>query len=171
MSHDKELQPSGDFEPVLEPDMEPDMESVLEPALDLPMDPLAELSDQALETVCVALMRSLQCLPEDPAASAVALVCIVGSSHHADQSNREPMEVDMNANLTFAGKCLHRTRFVLVNERIPRADKNCALCGRMIENGYVRDSQTRLIYCDTQCLPGGADRATPLIHSRTRKVS
>jgi hypothetical protein len=60
----------------------------------------------------------------------------------------------MNANLTFA---THRTRFVLVNDRLPRMDGHCALCGSLFEKGYVRDSRTRLIYCDTQCFPGGAD--------------
>jgi hypothetical protein len=82
------------------------------------------------------------------------------------------MEVDMNANLTFAtGGFLHRTRYVLVNDRVPRTDGHCALCCRIIEKGYVRDSQTRLIYCDTQCFPGEADMAMPVIKNLTRKVS
>ena len=82
------------------------------------------------------------------------------------------MEVDMNANLTFATDgFLHRTRFVIVNDRVPRTDGHCALCGRIIEKGYVRDSQTRLIYCDTQCFPGEADMAMPVIKNRARKVS
>jgi hypothetical protein len=82
------------------------------------------------------------------------------------------MEVDMNANLTFAtGGFLHQTRFVLVNDRVPRTDGYCALCGRIIEKGYVRDSQTRLIYCDTQCFLGEADMAMPVIKNLTRKVS
>ena len=78
----------------------------------------------------------------------------------------------MNANLTFATDgFLHRTRFVLVNNRVPRTGGHCALCGRIIEKGYARDSRTRLIYCDTQCLPGGVDVATPVIKDRARKVS
>jgi hypothetical protein len=78
----------------------------------------------------------------------------------------------MNANLNFAtGGFLHRTRFVLVNNRVPRTDRHCAHCGRIIEKGYVRDSQTRLLYCDTQCFPGGADMAMPVIKDRARKVS
>jgi hypothetical protein len=78
----------------------------------------------------------------------------------------------MNANLTFATDgFLHRTRFVLVNDRVPRTDGHCALCGGIIEKGYVRDSQTRLIYCDTQCFPGEADTAMPVIKYPTRKVS
>jgi hypothetical protein len=82
------------------------------------------------------------------------------------------MEVDMNAYLTFAmGGFLHQTGFVLVNDRVPRTDGHCALCGSIIEQGYVPDSQTRLIYCDTQCFPGGADMAMPVIKDRARKVS
>ena len=78
----------------------------------------------------------------------------------------------MNGNLTFArGEFLHLTRFVLVNDRVPRTDGHCALCGSIIEKGYVRDSQTRLIYCDTQCLPGRAVMARPVIKDRARKVS
>jgi len=78
----------------------------------------------------------------------------------------------VNVNLTFArGGLPHRTKFVLVNDRVPRTDGHCALCGSIIENGYVRDSQTRLIYCDTQCLPGKAYTAVPVIKDRARKVS
>ena len=78
----------------------------------------------------------------------------------------------MNANLTFArGGFLHRTRFVLVNDRVPRTDGHCALCGQIIEKGYVRDSQTRLTYCDTQCLPEGTVMVMPVIKDRARKVS
>jgi hypothetical protein len=50
----------------------------------------------------------------------------------------------------------HATRFVLVNDRLPRNDEHCALCGGTIEKGYVRDFRTGLIYCDTQCFAGGA---------------
>ncbi len=42
-------------------------------------------------------------------------------------------------------------KFVLVNERIPRANAWCALCCTRIDRGYVRDPHTRLLYCDTQC--------------------
>jgi hypothetical protein len=44
----------------------------------------------------------------------------------------------MNPNLTFArSEFSHRTRFVAVNDRIPRTDGHCALCSRIIERGYV----------------------------------
>jgi hypothetical protein len=42
-------------------------------------------------------------------------------------------------------------RFVIVNDRVPRVNAECALCGSKIEKCYVRESQTRLLYCDTQC--------------------
>jgi hypothetical protein len=45
------------------------------------------------------------------------------------------------------------TRFVIVNDRVPRQGAICAICGRKIEKGYVRESQTRLFYCGTECVP------------------
>ena len=62
----------------------------------------------------------------------------------------------MSADLTFAtGRFPRAIWFVLVNNRVPRTDHHCGLCGGLLEKGYVRDSQTRLIYCDTQCFAGG----------------
>ena len=43
------------------------------------------------------------------------------------------------------------TRFVVVNDRAPRADAYCAVCCASIERGYVRDPHTRLMYCDADC--------------------
>ena len=79
----------------------------------------------------------------------------------------------MSTNLTqtSTGGFLRRTRFVLVNDRVPRTSQHCALCGDLIEKGYVRDSQTRFIYCDMQCFPGEADVAIPVIKDRARKAS
>jgi hypothetical protein len=78
----------------------------------------------------------------------------------------------MFTNLTFApGGLPCQTRFVLVNGRVPRADEQCALCGRIVEKSYVRDSQTRLIYCDTQCFAGGAHLAMRVIKNGTRRAS
>jgi hypothetical protein len=77
----------------------------------------------------------------------------------------------MSTNLTFATCEFSRgIRFVLVNNRIPRTDEHCALCGGLIEKGYVRDSQTRLIYCDTQCF-AWAHKTTPVSKDRGRKAS
>jgi hypothetical protein len=78
----------------------------------------------------------------------------------------------MSANPSFAADRLpYRTRFVLVNNRIPRTDEHCALCGGIVETGYVRDSQTRLIYCDPQCFAGGSHMTKSLIIDCGRKVS
>jgi len=74
----------------------------------------------------------------------------------------------MSVNLPFAID--HpRTRFVLVNDRLPHADEHCTMCGGIVDNGYIRDFPTRLIYCDMQCFAGG----DYLAHSkdRRRKVS
>jgi hypothetical protein len=78
----------------------------------------------------------------------------------------------MSTNLAFApGGLPYQTRFVLVNDRVPRADQHCALCGEIIEKSYIRDSQTRLIYCDKQCFAGGARITMSGIKNRERKVS
>jgi hypothetical protein len=78
----------------------------------------------------------------------------------------------MSTNPSFAADRLqYRTRFVLVNNRVPRTDEHCALCGEIVEKGYVRDSQTRLIYCDPQCFAGGSHMTKSFIKDRERKVS
>jgi hypothetical protein len=78
----------------------------------------------------------------------------------------------MYASLTLAtGRFLHQTRLVFVNDRIPRTDRRCALCGGIVEKGYVRDLQTRLIYCDAQCFPGPAGTAMAVIGNRARRAS
>jgi hypothetical protein len=78
----------------------------------------------------------------------------------------------MSTDLIFATSRFPRAiRFVLVNNRVPRTDQHCALCGGLLEKGYVRDSQTRLIYCDTQCFPGRAYKAASVIKNRGRRAS
>ncbi len=78
----------------------------------------------------------------------------------------------MSTDLTFAtDRFPQAMRFVLVNNRVPRTGRHCALCGGLIEKGYVRDSQTRLIYCDTQCFAEGARITMSGIKNRERKVS
>jgi hypothetical protein len=63
----------------------------------------------------------------------------------------------MSSNLNFATSGLRcRTRFVLVNDRVPRTNQHCALCGAIVEKSYVRDSQTQFVYCDTRCFVGAA---------------
>ena len=79
----------------------------------------------------------------------------------------------MNANPTPAGPTgsSPRTRFVLVNDRVPRTDANCALCCAKVERGYVRELQTRLVYCDAQCFTGHGKMAMTAIVNRARRVS
>jgi hypothetical protein len=62
-------------------------------------------------------------------------------------------------------------RFVLVNERIPRADGHCAMCSARIEPGYVRDPNTRLVYCDTQCFGQHKRMSAPAAAGYSRRVS
>ena len=57
--------------------------------------------------------------------------------------------------------------FVLINDCIPHADAECALCCGKIEKGYVREAQTRLFYRATRCFAGHAIA----IKKRARKVS
>ena len=77
---------------------------------------------------------------------------------------------NMGNYLPFAtGRFPQAIRFVLVNNRVPRTGQHCALCSGVIEKGYVRDSQTRLIYCDTQCFAGWA--AATVVTNRGRKAS
>jgi hypothetical protein len=73
--------------------------------------------------------------------------------------------------LTSTREFLSQTKFVLVNDRAPRADAHCELCGRKIENGYVRESRTRLLYCDTQCFAGYAKWKWLAVSNPARKVS
>jgi hypothetical protein len=77
----------------------------------------------------------------------------------------------MSIDLTFAVRFPQAIRFVLVNNRVPRTSQHCGPCGGLIEKGYVRDSLTRFIYCDTPCFPGEADMAIPVIKNRARKAS
>jgi hypothetical protein len=86
-------------------------------------------------------------------------------------SGDEPMEMYVSAEPSFtADRLPYRTRFVLVNGRVPHTDEHCGLCGGIVENGYVRDSKTRLIYCDLQCFAGGSHMTKSLVKDRGRKV-
>ena len=54
-------------------------------------------------------------------------------------------------------------KFVVVNDRRPRAQACCALCRRQIEDGYVRDIATGLAYCRPRCY---ADRRLAFVRLR-----
>jgi hypothetical protein len=78
----------------------------------------------------------------------------------------------MSTDLIFAtSRVPQAIRFVVVNNRVPCADQHCAVCGGLIEKGYVRDLQTRLIYCDTQCFAGLAHETASGVKDHGRKAS
>jgi hypothetical protein len=79
----------------------------------------------------------------------------------------------MKARLTFAGPTRYplRTRFVLVNERVPRTDACCARCSAKIGMGYVREPRTALLFCDTQCFAKQEQSVMTAIMKRVRRVS
>jgi hypothetical protein len=83
------------------------------------------------------------------------------------------MEAEMSSLTTCASTeaSVLRTRFVIVNDRVPRAKAICAICGRKIETGYVRESQTRLFYCDTKCVPEYAKLTMIPVKTHAREVS
>ena len=62
-------------------------------------------------------------------------------------------------------------RFVLVNERSPRAEAHCAACQTRIDRGYVRNPQTRLLYCDTACFAEHEWMSSPARTRDARRVS
>jgi hypothetical protein len=79
----------------------------------------------------------------------------------------------MSTNATSAGAAgsARQTRFVLVNDGVPCGGAQCTLCGTNVDKGYVRDWQTRLIYCDTRCFAGHAKIMMLTTKSRARRVS
>jgi hypothetical protein len=78
----------------------------------------------------------------------------------------------VNTTPTSAGSTSYSpARFVLVNERVPRTDANCALCCAKLEKGYVRDPLTRLVYCDPHCFTGHEKIAMAVFVHRSRRAS
>lgn len=102
------------------------------------------------------------------------------------------MESQMSTQVMSSGptRFPSRAKFVLVNDRVPRTDAYCALRVRTggkvgrgrapgssqlacepIEQGYVRETQTRLLYCDVQCFAGHEKLAMLSLEKRARQVS
>jgi hypothetical protein len=50
----------------------------------------------------------------------------------------------MSANLPLAISH-RRTRFILVNDRLPHTDERCATCGGILEKGYAVDLLRRAV--------------------------
>ena len=83
------------------------------------------------------------------------------------------MEAPMHAHPSSPTPARHtlRPRFVLVNDRVPRMGANCVRCSAKIEQGYVREPHTGLIYCDAQCFTGRGKLAMTAFLNRARRVS
>lgn len=92
---------------------------------------------------------------------------------HWYELHHEAIEPPMSTTPDFTSMATlpRRTRFVLVNDRVPRSDANCAVCCKKIEQGYVRELQTGLVYCNPQCFSGRGKMAFLAIEDRTRKAS
>lgn len=61
--------------------------------------------------------------------------------------------------------------FILVNDSVLRSHANCVLCCKKIEQGYVRELQTRLVYCKPQCFSGHQKKTFLAVGDRARTES
>jgi hypothetical protein len=62
-------------------------------------------------------------------------------------------------------------RFVLVNNRVPAHEPFCACCARRLDNGYIRERNTDLKYCDLACY-GFSDKLAAIAYEESvRRVS
>jgi hypothetical protein len=61
-------------------------------------------------------------------------------------------------------------KFVLVNDRHPREDAWCPICAEKIGDTYVREVQTRLLYCDSQCYRGAVKVAVLALEHHARSA-
>jgi hypothetical protein len=59
-------------------------------------------------------------------------------------------------------------RFILVNGRTPCSPATCAMCGRPIGAGYLREHGTHLIYCDHNCYADHCESAVMLLDKHAR---
>ena len=62
-------------------------------------------------------------------------------------------------------------RFIVVNDRTPRADAHCALCCTAIAGGYVREISTNFCYCSRGCFADHSRLDQLLIEHRARAAS
>jgi hypothetical protein len=80
----------------------------------------------------------------------------------------------MSTDWTLAGTAAPitaRTRFIVVNDRVPGADARRALCCKKSERGYIHAVQMRSFYCDARCFAGHENMAALLMERRARQVS
>jgi hypothetical protein len=59
-------------------------------------------------------------------------------------------------------------KFVLVNGRTPRPRSFCALCGEPIGASYLRETATRLSYCDHGCYLSHRKALVPILQNHAR---
>jgi hypothetical protein len=59
-------------------------------------------------------------------------------------------------------------KFILVNNRTPRAESFCALCREPIAESYLRDLAERLCYCDHACYLGHSKLAARIVEKHAR---
>lgn len=59
-------------------------------------------------------------------------------------------------------------RFIVVNDRTPRAEAFCALCCTAINGNYVREISTGFCYCSRDCFASHFGLGQLLIEYRAR---
>lgn len=57
-------------------------------------------------------------------------------------------------------------KFILVNGRTPRPPSFCALCCKPIGESYLRETATRLSYCDHECYVDDGNWPVPALQNR-----
>jgi hypothetical protein len=62
-------------------------------------------------------------------------------------------------------------RFIVVNDRTPRAEAHCALCCTKLTGGYVREVSTKFYYCSRDCFASHTRLGQLLIEHRARIAS
>lgn len=62
-------------------------------------------------------------------------------------------------------------RFIVVNDRTPRADTHCALCCTEITESYVREIGTKFCYCSRGCFVSHSRLGQLVIEHRARAAS
>jgi hypothetical protein len=62
-------------------------------------------------------------------------------------------------------------RFILVNDRMPRAQAHCALCCTQITAGYVREIGTKFCYCSRGCFLSHSRLGQLVLEHRARAAS
>jgi hypothetical protein len=62
-------------------------------------------------------------------------------------------------------------RFIVVNDRTPRADAHCALCCTAIAGSYVREIGTKFCYCSRDCFAKHSRLEQLVIEYRARVAS